>query len=262
MSSENSKRTHKKDTDILQTRIDELKRENAQLRGEIALLKSELQQSKASTRRLNKKRDMTSSLLLHQARRENTFSQRSTFSYFTHALKNASLFRLYSQIVNTVKRFTFVTTTIQVLLVVLTVVKSGVIVLISTSAFIVSLPFLFLMSGLGAILTFIGSKKATKQNTPIIKGKRVCVFFPAKKSVMRKGGYFAGFVRSIAEEPNTVCIIVTPGFFFSRGISEGKHYFFTSRIDAQNIIIVRRHYYFKLKKKIIEPLAAHLTEIY
>ena len=262
MSDANKKGSCKKDDSQLQARIEKLTRENAQLRSEISLLKSEIQQSKASTRRLNKKHDMTNSLLLHQARRENTFSQRSTFSYFTHALKNASLFRLYSQIVNTVKRFTFVTTTIQVVLFLLAIVKSGVIVLISTSAFIVSLPFIFLMSGLGAILTFIGSKKATAQNTPIIKGKRVCAFFPAKKSVMRDDGYFAGFVRSMASEPDTVCIIVTPGFFFSRGISESKCYFFTSRIDAQNIIIVRRHYYFKLKKKIIEPLAAHLTEIY
>ena len=243
-------------------RIVQLTKENLRLKNEVAELKNELQQRSAATRRFTKKRDAIHSMFLHQARRENTFSQSSKSAYFSRALKNASVVRAYSQILNTVKRFTFVTTTVQVILFILTILKSGIIFLISTSAFIVSLPFVLLISGIGTIFTMLGSKKATAENTPILSGKNVCVFFPAKKSVIKNRTYFADFVRTMADRPNTVCVIVTQGFLFSRGISNEKKFFFTSRLDAPNVLLVRRHYYFKLKKRIIEPLARDLTEIY
>ena len=112
------------------------------------------------------------------------------------------------------------------------------------------------------MLTLLGSRKATRINRPILADKNVCVFFPAKKSAIRRDTYFAGLVQSMGEQPNTVCVIVTQGFFFSRGITDQKKFFFTSRVDADNIIIVRRHYYFKLKKSIILPHSKKLTEIY
>ena len=243
-------------------KIEQLKKENLRLKREIATLKNEMQQSRAATRKITKKKDSVQSTFLHQARRENTYSQNSKAAYFRHALKNASLTRTYTQILNSVRQLTFVTTTIQVLLFALTVVKSGAIFLISTSAFIVSLPFIMIISGIGTILTLLGSKKATAQNKPILTDKDVCVFFPAKKSIIKSGTYFAGFVKSMADRPDTVCVIVTQGPFFSRGIINNNKYFSTSRLEAPNIILVRRHYYFKLKKNIIQPYSKNLTEIY
>ena len=262
MSQKNKKYQRKHNTVSVEKQVRELTRENALLRREISTLKNELQQQSASTRRVVKRRDSVRSIFLHQARRENTFSQESFFPYFRHALKNASLFRGYSQIINTVKRLTFITTTIQVVLFILTVLKSGVIFLISTSAFIIAFPFTMLLSGIGAFLTFLGSKKATRINHPLLKNKNVCVFFPAKRSVLREDSYFSGFVRSMSQKPNTVCVVVTQGFFFSKGISGKRKYFFTSRLDGENIIIIRKHYYFKLKNKIIKKYSDKLTEIY
>ena len=262
MSKKNKKRKKQALEKQQEKKIRELTKENIRLRNEVSLLKNEIQQEHAATRRLVKKRDSIHSLFMLQARRENTFSQKSHFSYFRHALKNASLFRAYSKIINTVRHFTFVTTTIQVVLTLLTILKSGVIFLISTSAFLVTLPFTVLLSGIGAILTLFGSKKATATNKPILSGKKVYVFFPAKKSIVRTDSYFAGFVDSMLHQPDAVCVIVTQGFFFSRGITGKKNYFFTSRVEKDNLIIVRRHYYFKLKKSIIEPYAKKITEIF
>lgn len=243
-------------------RIRELEKENLSLRREIGQLKSEIERTKSSTRRLLKKTDSINKLFLRQARRENTFSQDAFFAYFKNSLKNASIFRVYADIVNTVKHFTFFTTAIQIFLFIFSVIKSGAVILISTSAFIVSLPFLLMISGTGAILTFLGTRKANEINKPLIKGKRVCVFFPAKRSAMSPDSYFAGFVRSTAEDRNTVCVIVTKGFFFSRGIYSNKRYFFTSRRDADNVIVIRRRYYFRFKQNIIIPESSSICEIY
>lgn len=243
-------------------KIRELKNENLRLKREIAQLKSEIERTKSSTRRLLKKTDSTNKLFLQQARRENTFSQDAYFSYFKNSFKNASVFRIYADIVNTVKHFTFFTTAIQIFLFLFSIIKSGAIILISTSAFIVSLPFILLVSGVGAILTFLGTKKANEQNRPLIKAKKVCVFFPAKRSAISPQSYFSGFVKTTAQDKNTVCVIVAPGFFFSGSIFGRKKFFFTSRRDAENIITVRRRYYFKFKQRIVIPESSSICEIY
>ena len=131
------------------------------------------------------------------------------------------------------------------------------------SFIIVSLPFIFLFSALGTVLTVIGSRRATRINRPLVKDKDVYVFLPAKKSAIDPKAYFAGFVKEMADgAPDRVCVIVTQGFFFSRGIGKSRKYYFTSRKEADNIIIVRRHYYYKFKNKILVPEARSVSEIY
>ena len=241
----------------------ELTLENQRLRREIASLKSEIERGTPSTKRLLQKRDTIASTFSHQARRQETYSQENAFSYFFKALRNASFFRVYKDILYTVRHLAFVTTTIQIILIILTIIKSSAIFLISTSAFIVALPFIFLFSAVGTALTVFGSRRATRINRPLVKNKDVYVFLPAKKSAIRPDSYFAGFVReTAAADPERVCVIVTQGFFFSRGISKKRRYYFTSRKEDENIIIVRRHYYYKFKNKIAIPEARSVNEIY
>ena len=244
-------------------RIRELTKENMRLQREVESLKGELERGRPSTRRLLRKRDAVESTFSHQARRHDTYAQENSFSYFLRAFRNASFFRIYKDILHTVRRLSFVTTTIQIILIILTIIKSGAIFLISTSAFIVSIPFIFLFSALGTVLTVIGSRRATMVNRPLVKGKDVYVFLPAKKSAIDPNSFFAGFVKETANAaPSRVCVIVTQGFFFSRGIGKSRKYYFTSRKEADNIIIVRRHYYYKFKNKILVPEARSVSEIY
>jgi hypothetical protein len=244
-------------------RIRELTKENMRLRREVESLKGELERGRPSTRRLLRKRDAVESTFSNQARRQDIYAQENAFSYFTRALGNASFFRVYKDILHTVRRLSFVTTTIQIILIILTIIKSSAIFLISTSAFIVALPFIFLFSALGTVLTVIGSRRATMVNRPLVKGKDVYVFLPAKKSAIDPNSFFAGFVKEMADgAPDRVCVIVTQGFFFSRGIGKSRKYYFTSRKEADNIIIVRRHYYYKFKNKILVPEARSVNEIY
>lgn len=244
-------------------RIRELTKENARLKRELVSLKGEIERGRPSARRLFSKRDAIRSALSHQARRQETYAQENFLFFLFKALKNTSFFRIYVDIVNTVRQLTFVTTTIQVIIFLLAIVESSAILVISTSAFIVAMPFMLIVSALGTALSIIGSRKATKVNRPLVKNKDVYVFLPAKKSAIREGSYFVGFVKEIAHaDSDRVCIIVAQGFFFSRGIGKRRRYYFTSRKEEDNIIIVRRHYYYKLKNKILIPEANSISEIY
>lgn len=243
-------------------KIRELTDENMRLHREIDFLKNELQREKRSTRQLLHKRDKVESAFLRQAKNEGAFSQKKYFSYIRHSVKNASVFWIYAGIINAVRRFTFVSTTIRILIFLLSLIQSGAVFIISTSAFIIALPFVFLFSGIGFMLTFLGSRRAIQKARPMVKGKKVTVFFPANRRAFDNDSYFSGMVREVAAKPDSLCVIVSPGLFFSRGIFEKRRYYFTTRTDGDNVVIVRRHFYYRFKNRVLLKDAAKITEIY
>ena len=243
-------------------KIRELTDENMRLNREIAFLKNELQREKRSTRQLLHRRNKVEAAFLRQAKNEGAFSQKEYFSYIRHSVKNASVFWIYAGIIDAVRRFTFVSTTIRILIFIISLIQSGAVFIISTSAFIIALPFVFLFSGIGFMLTFLGARKATQRTRPLVKGKNVTVFFPVKRSAFDSDSYFAGMVKDIAKQPNSLCVIVAPGLFFSRGISKKRRYYFTTRKDGDNIIIVRKHFYYRFKNRVLLRDANRTTEIY
>lgn len=239
--------------------IKELLAENSRLKKENAALKDELH-NKSAVSFGNK--DKAFSALRNQAKTQKAFSQKKYFSYLRELIKNASFFRAYSVIINSVKKFTFISTSLKVLVFILSTVHSGAVFLISTSAFIVSLPFSLLISGASFILTFIGSRKSTKRIRPLIAEKKVYALFPSRKQLSGKSAYLTGFVNELAQDENSAVIIVSPFFFSQTGVSESKKAFASSRFDGKNTVIVRRHYYFTLKQKVILKNSNNLVEIY
>ena len=243
-------------------KIRELTNENMQLHREIAFLKNELQRQKRSTRQLLRRRNKVEAAFLRQAKDEGAFSQQKYFSYIRHSVKNASVFWIYAGIVDAVRQFTFISTTIRILLFIISFIQSGAIFIISTSAFLIALPFVFLFSGVGFMLTFLGARKATQKTRPLVKDKNVTVFFPVKRSAFNDESYFAGMVKDTAKQPNSLCVIVAPGLFFSRGINKKRRYYFTTRTDGENIVIVRKHFYYRFKNRVLIRDANRITEIY
>lgn len=243
-------------------KIRELTDENLRLQREIAFLKNELQREKRPVRQLLKKRNKIESTFLRQSKNGITFSQERYFSYVKNLVTNASVFWVYSGIIDAFRRFTFISITFKVIAFIFSLIRSSAVFILSTSAVIVTLPFVFLFSGIGFMLTFLGGRNATKKARPLVKGKHVTVFFPASKTAFRSNSYFAGMVKETAKQPASLCIIVTPGLFFSRGIGEKKRYYFTTRRESENIIIVRKLFYYRFKKKILNKDALGITEIY
>lgn len=243
-------------------KIRELTEENMRLHREIGFLKNELQNQKNSVVHRFKKRSKTESAFLRQARNENAFAQEQFFSYAKRLIKNASVFWVYSSIIDAVRRFTFISTTIRVFIFIFSLIQSSAVFILWTSAIIVSLPFVFLISGIGFMLTFLGGKRATKRARPLVANKKVTVFIPANKKAFSSDRYFAGMVSETAKKPNALAVIVSPGLFFSKGIYGKRRYYFTTRRESENVIVVRKQFYYRFKNKVLLDEAQSITEVY
>ena len=235
--------------------------ENRRLCREIDNLKNELEEFKGKGVKSAKKNKYFSSLK-HGADNEELFSKKNYFSFAFANIKHTSLFQTYRRIVNFVRRYTFITTSLKIVSVLFVFFETAALFLISTSAFVVSVPLTILSSQILAFFTVFTRKKHTKINHKLIEGKDVVIFFPSKSRAFDSGSFFSRFVTESASNEKTVAIIVSPYMIRSTGLNQSKKMYYVSRTDGKNILLIRRSYYFTLKKKCIDKASSSVTEIY
>ena len=232
----------------------QLKRENEALKRDIG----ELRSSGASFKPVGKYQ----SALKRGADSEYMFKKRSYITHLWAQLTRTSFFSVYKSVINFIRRYTFITTSLKVVSMLFLFIETTALLVISTSALIVSLVITLLVSQVLMVLTFFTRKKHNKRNTALLLGKQVYVFFPPKERAFDHGSYFAHFVSDIASREDCIAVVVSPYMLKSTGIEKSRKPYYISRLDGQDILLVRRHYYFTLRKKIIDVHTSSLTEIY
>ena len=245
------------DADLLKT----LRAENRRLRQENTVLKHELERSQDRVL-LKRSTDPGDILLTHQAQNAVLFSKKRYFSYIVHLIKTTSIFSLYKKILAFFRRYSFVSTTLKILLAILTVVQTSDIFVIATSASFLSFPFILIISYAVFFLGHANRKRNDAVNKKLLAHKKIFVFFPPKKRALSPDSFFSGMVKEFSAKEDHICIVVSPHFWKNRGLfGNQKHYRF-SRAESERILLVRRQYYFMLKKNIINESSNDITEIY
>lgn len=235
--------------------------ENRRLTREIDALKNEIDELEdKSSRRSRLNKYQTS--LKRCAENEYMFSKRNSFSFLLTQLKFTSFFQIYRRALTIFRRYSFITTSLKVFSIIFLFVEASILVLISTSAFIMSLIFTLFISQLFTFFTLLTRKRYNRRNTELMRGKSVCIFFPTKERAFDYDSFFQGFVREEANKENSVAVIVSPYLFNSVGLEHSKKIYYYCREDGENILLVRKRYYFTLRKKVISQVASNVTEIY
>ncbi|MBO5204000.1 MAG: hypothetical protein J6B72_05255 [Clostridia bacterium] len=257
----NSKKRHTPSNPHDRMIIKKLYAENRRLNRELDLIKKELD---ALEGRRSKKSavDRYHSNFEHGTSNEFLFSKKNYFSYIYSTIRRTSIFKIYKRIIDVIRRYTFITTSLKVISFIFVFIEASVILVVSTSAFIISLVITLLASHVLIIFTLFNKKKCDDRNKELIKNKNVTVLFPPKGRAFEYDSYFSGFVCDTASGNDNVSIIVSPYSISSQGLHHSHKKYYNSRSDGNNIILVRRHYYFSLRRNIIDPLAKSVTEIF
>ena len=235
--------------------------ENRRLKRENEALKRNINDISTSGTSL-KPTDKYHSSLKHHADSEYIFRKRSYITHLWAQLTRTSFFSVYKRVINYIRRYTFITTSLKVASMVFLFIETTALLVISTSALIVSLVLTLLLSQALMVLTFFTRRRHNERNTALLSGKRVTVFFPPKGRAFERDSFFAHFVTDTASGEDCICVIVSPYMLKSTGLDSSRGAYYISRNDGQNILLVRRHYYFTLRKKIIDKHSSSVTEVY
>ena len=189
--------------------------------------------------------------------------ERKTFaSYLWGTFKNRTFFLYYQKFIFVLSKYTFITTSLKVLLFLWTLLQSSALFVLFTGSVAVVMPVTIILSYLTIMLTFFGRKELNRRTRQALNGKKITVFFPPKGHAFKKTSYFRELVRSASDDPDSAVVIVSPYYFASNGVSGSKRYYLTIRFEKENVIILRKHYFFTFKRNVLSDLSDDLTFIF
>lgn len=225
--------------------LERLREENKALRSELEHIKAELEGRK---RGRSSQKDKYAEEFEKLSRNESLFSKKNYFSFLLNHISHTSIFHLYKRMVSISRKYALVSTSLKIAAVILAILQTSTIFVLATSVFIVSLPFTFIIGYSVFILTLFGRRRVTKMFKASVENKNITVLIPPRGRAFERGSFFRGMANDYASDENNFVIIVSPYFLSSKGVGEKRSFFPMARFEKDNLVIVRRHYFFALKK--------------
>lgn len=238
-------------------KIRDLKNENMRLRRENKALKAEL----SAIRREHSPTKNEARLALESAAKSTCLYQKKSFAAFlVGSLRAKNLFYLYKRLVYIVRKYTFITTTLRILSFILGLIQSGALIVLFTGSLAVSLPITLVFSYSALVFTLIFGKRITKNAREMTHGKNIVLFFPPRRA-LEKEGFFMGMVADVARN-GSLAVIISPYSFLTRGLFGKKSFYLAMRQESERIIIMRPHYFFTFKRRILSHHNKNITFIH
>lgn len=232
----------------------------AKLEREIAALKRELQEQALPRQPIRRLTGRSKSLrredrLLDRANRHaRYYRKRSFFRYLWDSFRESSFMRVVRRIRRYLRRFQLMQTVIPILLAAAAVVAV---------TFVSPVATLILVAAIVAPAAFIvwRFRLANRVLLRELGGRRIRIVIPPEKRSLEPHSFLMRNARAMAAEEKVTVIVVTPYVFSQRGAG-GEGAFFTARKEADGLYMVRRHYFFTLRRKVLDLLDGEITVIY
>jgi len=240
-------------------RIRSLRDENRRLRAENYALREEIRAMGGNA--VTPARAWQTSLK-QRSNKEKLFSKKSYPAFLLASLRSRSFFAYYQRIVYIVKKYTFITTSVKIFTFLFTVIQSSALFVLFTGTLAVTVPITAILSYVALTFTFLFRKRITARTRRLIEGKNVAVLFPSKGRAFEKSSYFRKMLDELASKDDTVVVIVSPYYFSPKGFSKSRKYYLATRAESDNVIMMRNHYFFTFKKKILAEIPDKTTFIF
>ncbi len=173
-------------------------------------------------------------------------SHRFFFSYAWALFRRAPLYLHWQSLLSYIRRFRMITFLLRVGSILFTILETGALVLLSTAVFLVILPLAAALM-LGILLTaLLESKRTNRQLAAAVGSRPCCVLFLSEE----KNPFLLENTKSLAACGKTV-FVVSPYWISPKGLSSGRFYC-TARREAAHIYLVRRYYFFSLRKHVLK----------
>ena len=165
--------------------------------------------------------------------------------YLYRIFTNAPLYLQWKRLLSYVRKFRTVTFILRVIGILITILETGALVILTTAIFLVLLPILTaLMLGI-LIAAQMDARGANRSMKKALEGKRVYLFFLPRGNA----SFLCAWAKELAKE-GTAAVLISPYWISPRGLG-GKKFYFTIRTEEKNLYLIRRYYFFSLRKRVL-----------
>ena len=256
----------------LRRELDRERRHSADLEREIASLKRALQEAEGADRmnpflRLRRGHALRKTDELTRAEKQgreaaslraNRYRKSSYLRFLFESIMDSLPLQIISQLLHYLRKLRVVQLVMAIVLVSATVV---LVTVLSAAA----LPFILAGTMSLAMLAWMRSRRMNSILLKALTGKHIRVLVPERRSGLSRTcespSFFIRQAYAMAAEKGVAVIVVSPYPVSRRGLG-GRGTFFTARREAENLYLVRRHYYFILRKRVLDVVDGDMTILY
>lgn len=171
--------------------------------------------------------------------------RRSLFGDVLESVREARPYRLWQNILAYLRRLRTISFILRLVGYLWAFLQTGTLVLLTTALFFIILPILAVIT-LGILLTaFLDMRKSRKKLEREIENKEVYVYFSL-------GDFGTATAKQMARDRPCVCLAVSPHWIASDGPC-GSRFYLNLRREDENFFLIRRYFYFHIRKKLLNP---------
>lgn len=229
-----------------------LKKKKESDREKIAHLRREVRDLKRENRRLlelyeqggaDSESGAADDALAHQGGVHRLMNSGSYFSYLTGFIRSSSPYRIWNRVLRYSRRFRLLSGALRMSARVVAIIETSAVLLLFASVAIVLVPVLLVLALIGIFAAMFENKKTQRQLTDAISRNILYVFFPVRRSQIREDSFFLSGLRELSRRENCTVLAVSPSVF-----SYGGAPFLSSKKLDDNLYLIRRHFFFRLRK--------------
>lgn len=127
--------------------------------------------------------------------------------------------------------------------------------------YVVVLPIMLALSGLTAFLSLFFAFRKNRQLRQELDGRHLYVLVATEDVCLHHDSFFARNAYRLAHTPGCAVLVVSPHNLRTQGLG-GKGLFLTARRECDDLYVVRKHYFFNLRRKVLRRLDPNMTVIY
>ena len=160
-------------------------------------------------------------------------------------LRHTTLYTQWQRLLTWIRRFRAVTLTLRIFSFLFAALQAGTLVLLFATLLLAVLPLLLLSALTVLLCAALASRRANRAFSKKLAGGQAYVIFPDTVN----SPFLWQHVCDLQQRGYAV-ILVSPYLFSPAGIRQNKFYT-TLREESEHVFLVRRYYYFSLKKNVL-----------
>lgn len=171
-------------------------------------------------------------------------------SYLYAVVRQTPFYLIVRRLLRYFRRFRLISRILKILSSFFYLIEVGTAVFLVTALGLILLPIALIIALCLALVARISYQKENRRMMSRLKAKRVILFFPSREGEMESGLFWRRNIRELSQSPNTVILIISPFLYSGKGLYD-KSFYLLTRSESKNIYLIRRHYFFSLRKKVL-----------
>ena len=208
-----------------------------------------------------KTEDKMSPALFARAHTDALLSKRNYISYLSSLLQKTQFFHVWRYYTGIFRKFKLFSLLLRLYSYLLILLQFGTAFFVIVLGLLLLLPLLIFSVGSVLFSALLLYRRKNKSLAFLMQKKRVIVFFPTRDGELEHGDFWKAHINELSEQEETAILIVSPFFWSAKGLT-GRRFYLLLRKEKENVYLLRKHYYFSLRRTILDKTRNALALIY